>query len=561
MVVATPILSRCPVRVLGGVLIIALAIGLYGPFFGNPRVFDDWTFFSGNNFFYYATHPFGLELRVPPLFSLAITEVLIGGTVAHRVVSLVFHVACALALYKLITELLPAALRSGDQAPIAGASASTLALNVEVPALVAAAVFAIHPVAVYGAAYLMQRTIVFATLFSLLSLFLFVRGAARGRHADALAAALMYSVAVLSKEHSVLLPAAAVLALPLIRAERRFALRYAVIYLVACAPAALYVIVLRKWLLGAAYEPFVTVLAGEIEGIFGQNIADHPWFLSVVTQAGLFFQYMKLWLWPDTAAMSIDLRVNFFDTWSPLWIALKLSAFLGAGVLGLVLLRRRGRVGLVGFGVLYFLIMFVVEMSTARFQEPFVLYRSYLWAPGLLIALGALLSAVPWRVALAAFALAAPVLLYQAHDRLETFSDLRRMWEDAVAKLPAKPIPYGSRTLYNLAREYAYANRMDEASAIANRCMTQYPNAFHCYTAVGMIHSLRNEYAQALPYIAHAAELNPKDGVARYRVALLLERLGRLGEAKAAYRLASELGFKGADIQLARMQSTSAPGP
>ena len=59
---------------LGACAILALAGGLYGPFLHNPRMFDDWTFFSGRNFAYYATHPFGLVLRAPPLFSLAITE-------------------------------------------------------------------------------------------------------------------------------------------------------------------------------------------------------------------------------------------------------------------------------------------------------------------------------------------------------------------------------------------------------------------------------------------------------------------------------------------------------
>src|SRR5213596_1943054 len=87
-------------------LIAGLACGLYWPFLGSPRVFDDWVFFSGQNFSYYATHPFGLELRLPPYFSLAVTEVEIGSMVAHRIVSLAFHIACALAIYKLIYDLL-----------------------------------------------------------------------------------------------------------------------------------------------------------------------------------------------------------------------------------------------------------------------------------------------------------------------------------------------------------------------------------------------------------------------------------------------------------------------
>src|SRR6266705_6784900 len=145
-------LRRFP-HVIGVALIAGLACGLYWPFLGNPRVFDDWTFFSGMRFSYFATHPFGLDLRLPPYFSLAVTEVLAGSTEAHRLGSLAFHIACALALYKLIYDLLRPVSASDN--PVSGAQPSTSAWAVR-----GAAAFAIHPVAVYGAGYLIQRTIV-----------------------------------------------------------------------------------------------------------------------------------------------------------------------------------------------------------------------------------------------------------------------------------------------------------------------------------------------------------------------------------------------------------------
>src|SRR5260221_4125032 len=86
-------------------LIAGLACGLYWPFLRSPRVFDDWVFFSGQGFSYYATHPFGLDLRLPPYFSLAVTEVQIGGMFVHRIVSLAFHIAFALALSKPLLQL------------------------------------------------------------------------------------------------------------------------------------------------------------------------------------------------------------------------------------------------------------------------------------------------------------------------------------------------------------------------------------------------------------------------------------------------------------------------
>jgi tetratricopeptide (TPR) repeat protein len=525
-------------------LIAALACVLYGPFLASPRVFDDWVFFSGEHFFYYATHPFGLDVRLPAYFSLAVTDVLVGGMQAHRLVSLALHAACALLVFKLTCDLLQAPTPQQSQSPD----------RARAWALVGAALFAIHPVAVYGAGYLVQRTIVVATLFSLASMVLLLRGARGRSYADAVLAALMYWIAVLSKEHSVLLPAAAVLALPVVASDRRFAVRLAGTYLVCCAPAAIFVTLVRKGVIGQAYEPAFGLMASQMEALFGHSVKDLTWWLSAVTQAGLFFRYVALWMLPDTQAMSIDVRVNFFDAWSAGFIALKVSAFLAWGALGFVLLRRGGRIGVAGFGMLYMWVLFLVEFSAVRFQEPLVLYRSYLWAPGLVIALAAVLSAAPVRAALVALAVAGPILVYQAHDRLTTFSDSLLLWQDAVAKLPEKPVPWGSRTLYMLGREYVYGARPERAMDVAERCMAQYPNTVDCYYARGVIHLLGERPDRALPDLRRAVELQPDSGVAHHRLGLVLERLGRFEDAKAQYQFASKLGFGGAGLELQRIE-------
>ena len=533
------------------ILIAGLACALYWPFLGNPRVFDDWVFFSGAGFSYYATHPFGLVPRSPAYFSLAVTEVLVGSMQAHRMVSLAFHIACALALYKLLYDLLVTHFAPSPSGPGTRPHAAAWAL-------IGTAVFAIHPVSVYGAGYLVQRTVVLATLFSLLSVILFARGLARRSHADAISAGLMYSLAVLSKEHSILLPAAALFVLPVLKVDRRFAIRHAATYLSACLPAGVFTILLRTAVIGSAYEPDYGGVATQLEGVFGHAIADFSLTLSVVTQAGLFFKYLALWLWPDAGSMSLDMRVDFFQTWSASWIALKVSAFAAFGAMGFMLLRAGSRLRIAGFGMLYAWILFLVEFSAGRFQEPLVLYRSYLWAPGILIALVALLNVVPLRAALAAFALAGPLIFYQAHDRLATFSSSLLLWEDAAAKLPANPVPWGSRTLYMLGREYAYSGRPGEAIKIAEKCMEQYPNTVHCYYARGVLHFLLEQYDLALPYLSRAIQLQPGSGIAHHRLGLVLERLGRIEEGKAEYRRASSLGYSGADYEIRRLDSPKA---
>ena len=277
--------------------------------------------------------------------------------------------------------------------------------------------------------------------------------------------------------------------------------------------------------------------------------------VSAVTQAGLFFKYLSLWLWPDTQAMSIDIRVDFLESWSPGWIVLKVFAFAAFGVLGVLLLRRRGRLGLVGFGMLYTWVLFLVEFSAARIQEPLVLYRSYLWAPGILLAGAALLNGVPRRVALPAFALASAALFYQAHNRLESFSSPLALWQDAVAKFPEKPVPWGSRVLFNLARAYALDDRLDKSAEVAERCLAQYPDTYDCYFARGAIYLQAGEFDLARRYLARAIALKPDSGIAHHRLGIVLESLGRIDEAKALYRRASELGYGGARQELIRLES------
>jgi protein O-mannosyl-transferase len=540
--------SRFP-HLAGAALIAALAGALYLPFLANPPVFDDLYFLSGQNFAYYATHPFGLELRVPPYFSMAVIQLAWWGSIeAHRLLTLVFHVACALALYKLVFEIQRYAARR-DPAPV---------LEAHVPALVAGAVFAVHPVAVYGAGYLIQRTTLFATLFSLVSIVFYLRGLARRSHADALLAALMYSIAVLSKETAVMLPAAVVIAGLIVAVDRRFLTRHTALYLVCCVPAALLVTYLVKVKVGAAYEPDFAIVSAQVAQAGGPGAAfGSPWLESAVTQAGLFFRYLALWLLPDTNAMSFDWRTEFAGQWSPVVAALGVIGYAGYGFLGAWLLARGGAARVAGFGLLFPWILYFTEFATVRFQEPFVLYRSYLWAPGLMVVFALVLTRLPIR-AVAVFALLAlPLLCYQARDRLQTFASGVALWEDAVGKLPQPAAPGGSRTLYYLSREYLSAGRTERAIEVAERCLVEYPATYDCHYARARIYLRQYQVREALPHLVSAVALRPERGEARHRLGFALEYLGCVEEARDQYRRAASLQFDEAKQALIRLESGS----
>jgi tetratricopeptide (TPR) repeat protein len=518
--------------VLALALLVVLTAALYLPYLGNPLLFDDKFFFSGRGFSHYAASPFGIGIRIPAYFSLALVETTVGGVHAHRIASLVLHMASAGALYALA--------RSLQLRPLA--------------AFAAAALFAVHPVAVYGAGYLVQRSILLATLFSLLSLLMFARGLRHGSVSDAVVAALLYSLAVLSKEHAILLPLTALALAPLCSQAPRAALRNTAVYWLACVPAAVFVLLLSKGIIGQAYEPYFDTVATQATNAYWGDVLASPWVGSAIAQAALFFQYIAFWLVPLTSGMSLDVRVQFADLWAPAVALPAVFAFLGWAALSAYLVFRRGRLGIAAWGMLFFWIMFLPEFATVRYQEPFVLYRSYLWAPGLAIAVAAALEALAAPRRILVFLIPAlGVLAWQANDRLQSMSSGLAAWEDAAAKLPAGPIPGGYRPLYEAGREYLYAGRVQDALAATERCMALYPTTYDCYFARGALHMELKEYEKALPYITRAARLRPADGGTRHHLGLILENLGCVDDAMVQYRLATQLHFAGAEYRLQRI--------
>jgi tetratricopeptide (TPR) repeat protein len=472
-----------------------------------------------------------------------LVQVLSGAIETHRAVSLLFHIACAWALYALLREL-------------QRWSESAEAPQSRLVALAGACFMLLHPVAVYAAGYLVQRSTVLATLFGLLSLVVFLRGLRRRRFSAALWAAALFSLGVLSKEHALLLPTVAAIAgLYFMRDELRYALRYVAFYLVACAPAAMLVVLMLKGIVGQRYEPEFDAVAAQIAQEHWSNV--HPWLGSILAQVALFFRYAALWLVPRTSGMALDLRIDFAALWSPALAGPALVGFAAIPALGVYLIARRDSFRMAGFGLLYVWILYLLELTVIRFQEPFVLYRSYLWAPGIVMVMTALAGRLPVRAVALALALAAPVLWLQAHDRLQSFSSGVALWEDAAAKLPAEPVPGGWRTLHSLGREYLVAGMSQKAVATAERCLAQYPESYHCVMARAGIHMYMEEYEQAIPLLGRALAIRPGSGWGTAQLGFVMEQLGCREQARLHYRQAYDEGFLGARF---RLESLDSPG-
>lgn len=527
-------------------LLAAACLVLYAPYLGNRPVFDDQSILGTPTLTASAIAPWEVGIRGLPYFTIGWVQTQIGTVTAHRSVSLILHILVAWLLYRFLTEFLllrtPAAYEPEKRSRVYAAS------------LAVALAFALHPVAVYGAGYLVQRTIVFATLFSLLCLRSLLVAVDRDDRSSALLAALWATLAVFSKEHAAPLPFAA-LGLALAIRPRGRGVRLYALFLGMSLPAVLFAVISRARLAGTAYEPLLQELDYEIhavpkfEGPFGQ------WLFSASTQVRLYFEYWHAWLMPDLSKLSADIRIDFLQSWS---VASGLTTLVGGLIAVLtccIAAFRRPALGALGFTAWFTATMFAIELSSVRFQEPFVLYRSYLWVPGYAVLVATVATTLRSYVVVA---LSLPVLAgltYQATDRLDSFRTPLTLWEDAANKLPKAAIAGSTRIYFNRGGERYRAGRLDEAWEDISLAIQLAPGNPKLYQARGGLLLARDEPGKALADFNHALELKPNEAHFIYSRGLAEDALGKADDALRSFREAARLGNFGAKYRLASLNS------
>ncbi len=510
-------------------LILATAL-LYGHSLWNPLVFDDKNFFVNANMERLGSSFFQLDLRWFPYASFGWTHNLVGlDWFWYRLGNVGLHAFTGILLFVFFSRLLDATTQQQD--------------SVTWPrwlVFLGTLVFILHPVAVYGVAYLVQRSIIMATLFGIASLLCYLEGLSRDNAKQFVLSALFYFLAVFSKEHSIMLPGVAA-ALTLLLHKPSFSLIKKV-----WLPFALYLgvgllVVLRaKAVLGMAYEPFMAdILARMSEQ---QNIPiDNLYPLSVITQGYLFFKYLLLWIVPYTGWMSIDIRQPFlthFVSW-PQFPGFIL--FLCYPVLATKLLLKGGRQGLIGFGLLFPWILYLTELSTVRIQEPFVLYRSYLWMCGLPIVLFGFTGAHPRKYVLVLLAVFCLALANLAWNRLDTFSSVLKLWSDAIQKNQDEKFLFAERSYNYRGNAYSALGRLQEALADYQKAIELNPNHYEGYHNRGNVYSDLGRLQEALADYQKAIELNPKSHEAHYSSGNIYVEFKKQEEALHEFNTAIEL--------------------
>ena len=421
-------------------LVLAALLVIYMPGLGNPLIFDDASLADGT-----IQRGFGSLLvakaRALSYGSFVWVEALAGeGWWKQRLVNLAIHMGVVVALWGFFRESLRHIEGQGE------------ALE-RSPALgVAIAIFALNPVAVYAVAYLIQRSILLATLFVVLALWLFAIAAARRKPALHAAAFACYVLALMSKEHAVLAPLAAVpvyivVARPTLK--RLAPLAAAVAFLLGTGAVALWM--RHGEVIGQPFDEYSRVYLSQLAAI-APGADANAYGLSILNQAYLFFHYGLRWFVPLAEWMSINLRPPFPVSWGSFPQILGIPAYLAVLAGGSFLVWRfRDWRALAGLGLLLPALLFATEFVTVWVQDPFVLYRSYLWAIGLPALVFIVVHGLPPRLLLVGGIVVGALLVWQGLDRVASMSSAERAWTDAIAKMPKDPRSVG--------RWFAYLNR------------------------------------------------------------------------------------------------------
>jgi len=515
--------------------LIGLALLVYAPFLGNPFVFDDLPFMAGA-VSHYTNAPFDFSLRWFPYVTLGWTwAFFVDSPYAYRLGNIFLHALNGILLFYFLRQLLMLYVTPGEDAK----------RFVTKGAWIGAVFFVCHPVAVYAAGYMVQRSILMATLFVLVMLIAYLRGLVSGRKVWLALAVGAYFLAFFSKEHSVMAPATAVMLSVVLSSRAKISKTVLWMTWGAFAVIGLFGVLRVKGLIGVPYE-----IAFEVAGAdsyFTQSGLDGMppsllHLLSVLTQAGLYFKYLLLWWWPNPAWMSVDMRVPFVNSildWQA-WAAA--VAFVAYGVLAAWLLFRRGKLGLVGFALLFPWLMFLVEFSSVRVQEPFVLYRSYLWLPGMALLIALFLTRFTGQKMVVSMLVVALGLIPLAWNRLWTFSDPSRLWNDAALKLKDGTVVGADRIYYNRGNASLSLKKWDMAIADYNRVVANNPNIQPAYLNLGSAYYGSKRYREALVVYDKAIKLNPKDAQAYLGKGLSFQHLHNEAAALEQFNISCGLG-------------------
>lgn len=419
----------------------------------------------------------------------------------------------------------------------------------------AALIFLINPVAVYGVAYTIQMSIVMATAFSLVSLWLFAKGLDRQNIFFLLLSAFFYYLGLRSKEHIIMLPAICGLLILYYKRYRYTDLKlYAVPFLIFAAIGFQTVHIAGRNI-GQVYEQWSGNLQSSLNPENAQNLlpneikGDWIWLRSILNQMGFYFRYLISWVTPFPRLLSIDIPLPFPAKISTLLLS-GAAAYLIYGSIGFYLLLKKSKFSLLGLLMLVPWALFVTEFAVVRQHESFVLYRSYFWMSLSLLSLPWLFYRYIPRFSPALIVFYCGLLVWSTQLRLNTFQSPLTLWEDATQKIniSEKGNFAAYRPFVFLGGHYSRLGHPEKAVKALETAIQLNPNFYLSYYNLGLTYIGLNQPQKAIDSFTKAIQLSPNSTASYYNLGNLYIKIGQSEKAIPYYLQALKINPGKVDI-------------
>jgi tetratricopeptide (TPR) repeat protein len=381
------------------------------------------------------------------------------------------------------------------------------------PALIAASLFAVHPVHAESVAWVSGATDPLMALFLLPAFYFYIRFRRKGGRKFLVAVAVFYLCGLLSKETAIALPLIVVYCeLFFFRDESSSAARLqrlAILVAVFALPTILY--------FGLRYSALAQLLGG---------MERHPLALSLATIPLATVKYMKLLVLP--VGYSYQHYTNFVDSVAKVEFIGPLALLI---VLTIVVIKSGSRT--LAFSAVWFIVMLAPSLYALRqFEKENLIQDRYLYLPSIGFCMAAALAIVSVpiikdnvkfsrniKLAVTTLVLA---LLTTAHIiQNGTWSD-----EVALFKQCVQVDSASAAARVSLARALFQAGMLRQAENEAQAALAIDPNHFNAYSTLSYFAHSAGRLDKAVEYLELAAEATRADPYANRKLATIYLNTG-----------------------------------
>lgn len=363
-----------------------------------------------------------------------------------------------------------------------------------VPAILAAALYAMHPLTVESVAWLSERKTLLATLFALSSLILYVEFARRKHAGWLISAAVAYGLALLSKPSAVPVPLLMLLLdfWPLRRLDRQSVIEKAPLFVLAAASIVV-----------------TLVSQSRTAGIGPQGEQVVPTTLLIVCHNIVFYLYKMVWPTRLSPLYPFLTPFDFSDR-------MLLAGVIGTAILILLLAVSLKWTRALATGWLFFFIALAPTLHVISFT--FVIAADnyvYLPALGILLILCWLLTAL-WRASVKGGGLA-PRIAVVAAVLLAAFAEASAtrkyllVWQDGpmLRRHVLELAPKCGRAYDLVASDLVYQGKTDDALELQLVAVTLDPNLYTAHQNLAATLLQKGRTDEAVEHLRKAIDLKP----------------------------------------------------